>query len=73
MDCGIGGEQSDRRANLNFVVKQSNGLIEVTINSFFSCYVSDMSSMSFYAINDRVTCYSTGLLENEIFEYISKK
>jgi hypothetical protein len=69
MDCGEGGEAFDYVATLNIIVKRDNNLVNITINSFFSCLVYNRFGV---VVNQRMPCYSTGLLEQEIFGYIEK-
>lgn len=70
MDCGEGGSQTDGKATINIVVVDKGESTLVTINTFFSCFLSYMGANT--GAHRRIDCNSTGRLESEIFEYINK-
>ena len=68
MDCGEGGEQYDRIISMSIVVKKDREAVEVTINSSMSVHLAYVGLFS--TTNKRIDCQSTGLLEQEIFDYV---
>ncbi len=80
MDCGTSGfgatiKQNGYTGNFNIVVeKLSENSTKVTINTFFNGLRDDLQYIDgkYVNIETKIDCNSTGYLEKEILDYISK-
>lgn len=70
MDCGVGGYLSAEGGTINVLVIKKDNFVNVTINAFFSSYLSYSGYTPPQSV--RATCFSNGTLEKEIFDFIGK-
>lgn len=81
IDCGVESYNSIIKkdgysGNINVIIEiKKDNSVDVTINTFFKGklqYISVNKNQETKTTDKDITCNSTGYLENEIFEYISK-